>query len=137
MPSKQTLLPLLVFAFILSPQSLSTQEVAPVEEAAPAKLPEGAPIGMRFIDQSDLKKHAFYLASDALGGRYTGTVGQRDAAQYLAANLEALGYAPMGDIVDGEHTYFQNWPVKRTYLDLQNSWVRVGRTTAGRSKDAA
>ena len=41
-----------------------------------------------------LQKHVSYLASDALEGRRTGTVGAADAAHYIAHEFEALGIRP-------------------------------------------
>jgi len=41
-----------------------------------------------------LKKHISYLASDELKGRLTGSVGEQKAADYLTAELKALGLKP-------------------------------------------
>ncbi len=43
----------------------------------------------------ELKRHVEYLASPALEGRLTGTEGARQAAAYLAAELEKLGAVPL------------------------------------------
>ncbi|MEK6610266.1 MAG: peptidase M28, partial [Gemmatimonadota bacterium] len=50
------------------------------------------------------------LASDSLGGRYTGTPGNDSAAAYLARRFRQIGLAPGGD--DG--TYLQAWTVGNT-----------------------
>jgi len=42
-----------------------------------------------------LKKHVAYLASDELEGRLTGSAGEQKAAEYLAAELEAMGARPL------------------------------------------
>src|SRR4029079_13996276 len=41
-----------------------------------------------------LQQHVSYLASDALDGRRTGTVGANDAARYIAGEFERLGLHP-------------------------------------------
>ncbi len=51
-----------------------------------------------------------YLASDSLGGRFTGTPGNDSAAAYLARRFRQLGIAPGGD--DGG--YLQHWTVGNT-----------------------
>lgn len=51
-----------------------------------------------------------YLASDSLGGRFTGTPGNDSAAAYLARRFRQIGLAPGGD--DG--TFLQRWTVGNT-----------------------
>jgi hypothetical protein len=41
-----------------------------------------------------LQQHIFYLASDALNGRRTGTQGANDAAHYIAGEFSRLGLRP-------------------------------------------
>ena len=45
--------------------------------------------------RAGVREHVEYLAADALEGRRTGTEGARRAAQYIAAQLEALGAQPL------------------------------------------
>jgi len=52
---------------------------------------------------SDIMRHVDYLTRPELGGRLTGTEGERRATAYVAAYLESLGFEPAG--VDG--TFFQ------------------------------
>ncbi len=54
-----------------------------------------------------LKTDVYFLASEALEGRETGTSGARIAAHYIAARMEALGLQARGD----EGTYFQNFAI--------------------------
>jgi hypothetical protein len=61
-----------------------------------------------FIDESDLKRHLFELASDAYEGRETGMAGQKKAANYIASYYDSLG---LPAVVDG--SYFQTYPLKR------------------------
>ena len=48
--------------------------------------------GLASITKNELRKHLLYLASDELMGRATGSEEQKKAADYLADNLEKLGY---------------------------------------------
>ena len=45
-------------------------------------------------DAAKLRQHVSYLASDALDGRRTGTVGANDAAHYIAGEFARLGLHP-------------------------------------------
>ena len=49
------------------------------------------------IRAEDLKKHIYYLASDALQGRLTGTPGQLLATDYAARMFKEFGLLPGGD----------------------------------------
>ncbi|MGV3660644.1 MAG: M28 family peptidase [Prosthecobacter sp.] len=57
------------------------------------------------IREEDIKQHITYLASDELGGRLTGTEGEKLATQYVADAFKQVGLAPFGD----ENTYFDNF----------------------------
>jgi hypothetical protein len=43
------------------------------------------------ITQADLKRHLLVVASDAMEGRATGSLGQKKAADYLVAQFQRLG----------------------------------------------
>jgi Tol biopolymer transport system component len=58
------------------------------------------------ITPADIRLHISYLASEALGGRLTGSDGERLATDYVARMLGAMGLQPAGD--DG--TFFQTFP---------------------------
>jgi len=59
------------------------------EDAAPRELvPDIA---------TSIRTHMDYLASDALGGRGSGTPQEHQAAEYVAAELRRYGIAPAGD----------------------------------------
>ena len=45
---------------------------------------------------ADIGRHVDYLTRPELGGRLTGTEGERRATQYVAAYLESLGFEPAG-----------------------------------------
>lgn len=53
----------------------------------------------------DLMKHVDYLCRPELGGRMTGTTGERQATGYVAAYLDHLGLQPAGD----NGTWFQEF----------------------------
>lgn len=59
------------------------------------------------LDREALKAQMYFLASDYLQGRRTGSVGNEIAAEYIAASLEGYGYAP----INGD-SYFQNVPLQ-------------------------
>jgi Zn-dependent M28 family amino/carboxypeptidase len=48
-------------------------------------------------DAERLRAHIYYLASDKLEGRRTGTPGAEEAARYVAEEFQRLGLAPAGD----------------------------------------
>ncbi len=69
------------------------------------------PSNLDAVSVIQLKRHLSFLASAELGGRYTLSAGNRIAARYLAAQLEAFGYR--GAATDG--SFFQKIPfVTRT-----------------------
>ena len=49
------------------------------------------------ISADDLRLHVSYLASKAMGGRLTGTEGERLATTYVASVFQFLGLEPAGD----------------------------------------
>ncbi len=61
------------------------------------------------VTAAELEAHVRMLASDEMEGRATGTPGERRAAEYLAAELAAVGAEPAGD--DG--SFLQRVPLWR------------------------
>ncbi len=59
------------------------------------------------VEREQLERHVGFLASDELGGRGNGSAGLAKAAQYVAAEFEALELQPMGD----SGSYFQRFRV--------------------------
>lgn len=92
---------------------------------ATASLPPGAPAALESITQAELRERAAFFASDELGGRFTSTPGQRLASEYVAKQLAALGFEPLGDepadAATGARSFFQAWPVSRTRLDAERT----------------
>src|SRR6056297_572203 len=85
--------------------------------SAEASTPEFSP--------TDVMRHVDYLTRPELGGRLTGTEGERRATAYVAAYLESLGFRPAGE--DG--TFFQSFdfPAGST-LGPQNSLIAAERS---------
>jgi Tol biopolymer transport system component len=57
------------------------------------------------IRADDLKKHVYYLASDELQGRLTGTAGEQLATDYAARLFKEFGLQPAGD----DDTFFHGF----------------------------
>jgi len=57
------------------------------------------------FDAAKAKAHVDYLADAARGGRYSGSVGYRDAANYVADRFREIGLEPLGD----NGTFFQHF----------------------------
>lgn len=79
------------------------------------------------ITEAALRAHVYYLASDALEGRYLGSRGYDVAAEYAASQFRAAGLLPA--ITLGEQaTYRQDVPVvKRTLESALSLTVRTPR----------
>jgi aminopeptidase YwaD len=60
------------------------------------------------ISRDQLKGHIFYLGSDFLEGRLTGSEGYKQASFYLASQLRAAGLVPIVDGPEGKKSYFQH-----------------------------
>ncbi|HBJ35491.1 MAG TPA: peptidase M28 [Planctomycetaceae bacterium] len=72
---------------------------------------------------ADIGRHVDYLTRPELGGRLTGTEGERRATQYVAAYLESLGFEPAG--TDG--SWFQTFEFPAgSELTAKNSLTIAG-----------
>ena len=91
--------------------------------AADASTPDFAP--------TDIMRHVDYLTRPELGGRMTGTEGERRATAYVAAYLESLGFEPAGE--DGTFYHSFDFPAGSTLTD-ENS-MQVGDRTYQVDKD--
>ena len=113
--------------FVAPGITLAVSLSALTAQAPSTSVPDGAPAGIRHVDREDLKAHASFLASDELGGRYTGTEGQEMAAEYISEHFERLGLEPLGDKKRGGRSYFQSYPLERTYLDPKATAITIGK----------
>ncbi len=72
------------------------------------------------LTEMDVKPQMYFLASDYLAGRRTGSVGNEVAAAYISAQLQAYGYQPLPGADDG---YYQN-----VYLESSRAPERMSMT---------
>jgi hypothetical protein len=67
-------------------------------------FPLFAPAQQSTISEKNLNKHVYFLASDKLKGRGTGTPEEAKAAKYIAKQFKKAGLSPKGNNV-WEHTF--------------------------------
>jgi hypothetical protein len=72
-----------------------------------------APIHAQTIDTLALRAHTFFLSSDLLGGRDTGSPGEHIAAAYIEAKLRLLGLRGLM----GGGTFRQSVPLRSFHVD--------------------
>lgn len=70
---------------------------------------------------SHLENSIYYLASDQLEGRRTGTRGEKLAYEYIEREFDSIGLKPMGD--DG--TYIQTFPVNEGRKILEGTELTI------------
>jgi hypothetical protein len=68
---------------------------------------EGKNDPVNSITKAELKDHTYYLASDFLEGRLTGSEGYKQAAYYVASQLNAAGLQPIAGNYGGKESYLQ------------------------------
>ncbi len=82
---------------------------------------------------ADIGRHIDYLCRPELGGRMTGTEGERNATAYVAAYLESLGLQPAGR----NGTFFHEFEfVSNVKLGEANSLKSTGQETSSYRLDA-
>ncbi len=81
-----------------------------VSEARQKGVGAGAATSAKFVPE-DVLRHVDYLCRPELGGRMTGSIGERKATAYVAAYLDSLGFVPAGDLDSqtGERSWFQEF----------------------------
>src|SRR5580704_10866762 len=84
---------------------------------APATSQQSAQKTAELIRTADLQADLFFLASDALAGRNAGSLGDRVATDYIAAEFMRLGLKPVGD----NGTWFQNMDLVYGRLDRDHT----------------
>jgi Zn-dependent M28 family amino/carboxypeptidase len=95
----------------------------PTPRASPSRSPTAAvAIGSSVFDAVRAKEHIAFLADPARGGRYSGSQGYLDAAQYVADQFKAVGLEPLGD----GGTYFQRFPMPIVDLSATPELTRTG-----------
>jgi Tol biopolymer transport system component len=104
-----------------------TQSRSSDSSAALEALAASAPA----IEPSDIGRHVDYLCRPELGGRLTGTEGERKATAYAAAYLESLGLQPAGE----NGSFFQEFEfVSGVKLGTKNA-LKVGDQSFEIDKD--
>ena len=78
--------------------------------------------GAAVFDGARAREHIAYLADPARGGRYSGSSGYLDAAQYVADQFKAIGLEPLGD----GGTYLQRFPMPLVDLSATPVLTRTG-----------
>jgi hypothetical protein len=103
-----------VWCALLLPLLAGCRATAPgPATAVSARVPAGAP-----ITEAAVRRQLGALAHDSMQGRRTATAGERAAARFIAAEMQAIGLAPAGD-----SGYIQR--VGLTALIGQNGAVRL------------
>ena len=74
------------------------------------------------FDGARAREHIAYIADPARGGRYSGSQGYLDAAQYVADQFRTIGLEPIGD----GGTYFQRFSMPIVDLSATPTLARTG-----------
>src|SRR4051812_29683521 len=82
------------------------------------------------ISEQDLRQRLFLIADDSMMGRESGSRGNYQTAEYVAAEFRRLGLEPAGE----NGTYFQTVPFWRAAVDPQ-SRLEVGGTVLEVGRD--
>ena len=99
--------------FELPVTSGSDEDRAAALAAADQSTPDFSP--------TDIMRHVDYLTRPELGGRLTGTEGERRATAYVAAYLESLGFEPAGENGTFYHSF--DFPAGSTLTDANKLTV--------------
>lgn len=94
--------------------SQSTDDRQAAISAAAESTPDFSP--------ADVARHVDYLCRPELGGRLTGTEGERKATSYVAAYLESLGYEPAGE--NGSFFHEFEFPAGSSLTDTNKMTLR-------------
>jgi peptidase M28-like protein len=95
-----------------------TPRASPTASASSAVAVAGAAV----FEGARAREHIAYLADPARGGRYSGSSGYLDAAQYVADQFKAIGLEPLGD----GGTFFQRFPMSTVDLNATPVLTRTG-----------
>jgi len=115
---------LVVAALLVASCGPATGGASPTPRVSTAASPSSAAAvaGTGVFDGTRAREHIAYLADPARGGRYSGSPGYRDAAQYVADQFKAIGLEPLGD----GGTYFQRFPMPLVDLTATPALTRTG-----------
>ena len=86
-----------------------------------------SPDPLSTITEAELRDHIFYLASDSLEGRDSGSKGYMLAAQYSAIHMHQAGLVPMFTDSSGASTYYQQIQFGSSTINPESTMrVRAG-----------
>lgn len=92
-------------------------------ESAKSSIPSFSP--------ADVGRHVDYLTRPELGGRLTGTEGERRATAYVAAYLESLGFEPAGE----NGTFFHSFEFPAGAELIENNSLQVTQVVGEKKSD--
>jgi hypothetical protein len=88
--------------------------------------------GAESITIPELRDHMFYLASDELEGRKSGTAGYDKAAQYVVTQLRQAGLSPVCKNEDSTLSYYQEFFIGK-YSPGPNNTITIGKNSDKRT----
>jgi hypothetical protein len=103
----------------VAPSAPPAISVSPSASASPSTTVANSTIT---FDGQKAHDHLAYLADPARGGRFSGSPGFADAAQYVADQFRSIGLEPLGD----NGTYFQRFPMQLVDLAGTPTLSRTG-----------
>ena len=121
---KKKLLILFISISFLLPSAAFANDPAVTITAAERKMAEN-------ITARQLSEYLHFVASDAMGGRNTPSIGLDITAQFLALNLKRWGFKPAGD----NGTFFQDMELTGGQVDPVASSLTIGGTKYNYGKD--
>ncbi|MGH2491881.1 MAG: hypothetical protein ACRDF9_10255, partial [Candidatus Limnocylindria bacterium] len=114
---------LLVAVLLSASCGPATVIASPTPRVSPSSTPTSAvAIGAAVFDGAKAKEHIAYLADPARGGRYSGSPGYLEAAQYVAEQFKTIGLEPLGD----GGTHFQRFSMPIVDLSATPVLTRTG-----------
>ena len=97
---------------------------SPIPPTASSSVPSASPSSATAVtfDGARAKAHVDWLADPARGGRYSGSAGFRDAANYVADRFREIGLEPLGD----NGSFFQHFTMPNLELTAMPVLERLG-----------
>jgi hypothetical protein len=112
---------LLLTALLVASCGPTAVIASPTPSASRSPSPTAVAVaGTAVFDGAKAREHIAYLADPARGGRYSGSPGYLDAAQYVADQFKAVGLEPLGG------SYFQRFPMPIVDLTATPTLTRTG-----------
>lgn len=115
---------LILIAVLVASCGPATLGASPTPRTSTTASPTTAVVvaGTGVFDGARAREHIAYLADPARGGRYSGSTGYLEAAQYVADQFKAIGLEPLGD----GGTYLQRFPMPIVDLSATPVLTRTG-----------